>query len=449
MKKAIGLFMALAMCAGMLAGCGSSAASTAGSGAAESKPAGDGGSKAASGLELRVVSSFSGTDGNRKIFEDAYKAWETESGNTVKDESQTSDENWKAKVVADFETGSEPDVLFFFTGADANSFIESGKVVSLADIRAEYPEYASNMNDEKLTGAASVVDGSVYAVPTTGYWEGMYVNKKVLEDAGVTVPDASTTWDDFLAMCETIKAKGYTPIACSLQQVPHYWFEFSILNNGGPKDHLNVPKADADGSFKSWVEGENDIKTLYEKGYFPENTLSASDEETFQLIYDDKAAFAIDGSWKAGQILENVGEERLADYTVTYVPAKSNRKPTDIIGGLSMGYYITKKAWDDPAKREAAVSFVQALTTDEVVNAMAAGTSQTALSVVAEKPAELNSLQQAAFDMMSGATSVTPAVQDFIKPEAKVQILETDTKLVANGTVTAEDAIKNMIAANG
>jgi raffinose/stachyose/melibiose transport system substrate-binding protein len=144
-----------------------------------------------------------------------------------------------------------------------------------------------------------------------------------------------------------------------------------------------------------------------------------------------------------------VGEERLDEFSVTYVPARDARKATDIIGGLSMGYYITQKAWDDAARREAAVSFVTALTTDEVVNRMAAGTSQTALSAKSEKPADLNSLQAKAFDMMMGATSVTAAVQDYIAPEAKDQILITDTKLVANGDVTAEDAVNNMIAVNG
>lgn len=114
-----------------------------------------------------------------------------------------------------------------------------------------------------------------------------------------------------------------------------------------------------------------------------------------------------------------------------------------------MGYYITEKAWNDPDKRDAAVSFVQALTTDEVVNTMAGGTAQTALKKPGEKPADLNSLQLKAFDMMTGATSVTAAVQDYIKPEAKDQILTTDTKLVANGDITAEEAVNNMIAVNG
>jgi raffinose/stachyose/melibiose transport system substrate-binding protein len=156
----------------------------------------------------------------------------------------------------------------------------------------------------------------------------------------------------------------------------------------------------------------------------------------------------MDGSWKVGQIVANVPADRLGDYKVSFVPGKGPRKSTDIIGGLSMGYYITRKAWDDPAKRELAVSFVKALTTDAVVNEMAAGTSVTALAKAAPKPSGFNSLQESAFEMMQGATAVVPAVQDVITPEAKAQILETDTKMVADGAVTAEQAVNNMMTAN-
>ena len=86
---------------------------------------------------------------------------------------------------------------------------------------------------------------------------------------------------------------------------------------------------------------------------FPDNTLTASDSETFELFTSDKAAFLIDGSWKVGGIEEAVDD--IDNYTVTYVPGKGNRKSTDLIGGLSSGYYITKKCWDDPEKRAAAI----------------------------------------------------------------------------------------------
>lgn len=83
------------------------------------------------------------------------------------------------KVLTDFETGAEPDVLFFFTDADAEPFIEAGKVVDIASIRAEYPDYAANMRDSMMAVAA---DGKSYAVPSSGFWENMFVNTKVLVD---------------------------------------------------------------------------------------------------------------------------------------------------------------------------------------------------------------------------------------------------------------------------
>lgn len=64
--------------------------------------------------------------------------------------SATADDTFKVRVITDFETGSEPDVLFFFNGSDSNNFIDSGKVVSIEDIRAEYPDYASNLDDGRI-----------------------------------------------------------------------------------------------------------------------------------------------------------------------------------------------------------------------------------------------------------------------------------------------------------
>ena len=58
----------------------------------------------------------------------------------------------------------------------------------------------------------------------------------------------------------------------------------------------------------------------------------------------------IDGSWKVGGIAgacqsdpedpATLDAEKLDKFTVTYVPGKGERKATDLIGGLSMGYYI-------------------------------------------------------------------------------------------------------------
>ncbi|MBQ3487804.1 MAG: extracellular solute-binding protein [Clostridia bacterium] len=391
-------------------------------------------------VTINVVTSYGGDDGNRKNFEAAVKAYEEATGNKVNDGSATSNEDWKAKVLTDFETGSEPDVLFYFTNADAEPFVSAGKVVSIEEIRKEYPEYAANMKDSMMAVAA---DGKQYSVPSSGYWENMFVNKKVLEDCGVAIPGPDYTWDQFLQDCETIKVNGFTPIACSLVEVPHYWFEFMVMNNGTVANHLDVPASVEDEAGQKWVKGLNDIKDLYERGFFPANTLTASDAETVELFNAGDAAFLIDGSWKVGYFTQNAAD--INDFAIAYVPGKGDRKASEAIGGISMGYFITTKAWNDPAKREAAVKFVEYLTSDEVLSTFVT-TEVTALANGA-KPAGLNPLQQSAADTNANVTAIAGAVQDLLTAEARGDLFANIQNIVT-GKITAEDALAAALALN-
>ena len=392
-------------------------------------------------VTLNVVTSYGGDDGNRANFEAAVKAYEEKTGNKVNDGSATSNEEWKAKVLTDFETGSEPDVLFFFTNADAEPLIGANKVVSIDEIRTVYPDYATNMKESMLAKAS---DGKSYAVPSAGFWENLFVNKTVLDACGVAMPGPDYTWDQFLADCQTIKDNGYTPIACSLFEVPHYWFEFAVMNNGTLENHLDVPTSVDDEAGQKWVAALNDMKELYEKGFFPENTLTAADAETVAMFGEGEAAFLIDGSWKVGYFSDNHADT-LEDYAISYVPAKGERSASEAIGGISMGYFITRKAWEDPAKQKAAVEFVNELTSDDVLSTFVT-TEITALENGA-KPAGLNALQQSAADANANITGVVGAVQDIITSEAKGDLF-ANVQNVVTGAMTAEEAVESALKLN-
>lgn len=468
-KRLIALFLAAMMCVSLLAGCGGGTTTTetpateapATEAPATEAPAPEPEPEAPATVALDVVTTYSGNDGNGTKFRDYVKQWEAETGNTVNDASATSDETFKTRVLADFQTGTEPDVLFFFNGVDANPIVESGKVVSIDEIRAEYPDYASNMVDGLL--GASPVDGKNYSVPVNGYWEGMFVNLSVLEAAGVALPGPDYTWDQFLTDCDAIKAAGYTPIAASLAQIPHYWFEFTIYNYLGPTYHNILPENDENNQqFQAWVNGLNDMKDLYERGYFPANTLTALDDDTFQMFIDGKAAFLIDGSWKIGGIenrfkendedtMDTMSEDALAAYIeglegfdVTFVPGKEERVASDAIGGLSMGYYITRKAWDDPAKREAAVSFIQYMTTDAVVSDFAS-VSATALKNGSQvDESTLSPLALKGLKFTTQFTGMAGAVQDQVPADARVPIFD-GMPMIVTGAVDPADAIKECL----
>ena len=422
----------------------SNAASDTGSGEAESAPA----AEPTGPVELVVTTTFAGEDTNAQNYKDAVAAWEAETGNTIVDTSATADETFKTRVITDFETGSEPDVLFFFNGADSNSFIEADKVVPIDEIRAAYPEYATNMNDDLITD--SLVDGKKYAVPVNGYWEAMFFNAEILEEAGVSTPNGNYTMDQFKEDCEKIKAAGYTPIAAALGNIPHYWWEFAIFNNQSPETHLEIPTSVDDENGQAWVAGMNDIKELYELGYFPDNTLSATDDETFAMFTEGKAAFLIDGSWKVGGIVSacqsdpedpsTLDADKLAKFDVTYVPGKGDRKASDLVGGISSGYFITRKAWEDPEKQAAAVNFVEYMTSDSVVPAFAQHAASALKNAPEVDESQFNALQVKAMEMMSGVTSLTGAVQDLFMGDCRVSTFDGMPEIVT-GRVAAEDAV--------
>lgn len=398
-------------------------------------------------VTLNVVTSYGSEDGNRQNFEAAVREYEESTGVTVIDNSDTSNEEWKARVLTDFETGSEPDVLSFFTNADAEPFIKAGKVVSIRQIREEYPDFASNMDDTKLPVAS---DGLSYAVPIMGCWEYLYVNRSVLSQCGVELPGRDYTWDQFVQDCTVIRDCGFTPIACSLTEVPHYWFEFAVMNNGTADDHLNIPTLDEqhrlvnDSTAAKWIAGLEDIKELYQLGFFPENTLTAADSETVAQFGDGKAAFLLDGSWKVGYFSKNYAD-RLDNFAVCYVPAKGERRATETIGGITTGFFITAKAWNDPQKRDVAVKFVSALTSDRVVQSFVT-TEVTALKRDV-RSGELNPLQSNAAETMSGSERMVAAVQDAISGEARGSLFANIQNVVL-GKMTAHDAVEAAMQLN-
>lgn len=394
------------------------------------------------GVTLNVTTTWAGSDGGAETYQKYIKSYMEESGNVINDFSGGSDETFKQRIQLDFEVGGEPDALFYFNGSDANAFIQAGKVVSIETIREEYPNYASNL--EESTFVPSEVDGKVYALPVYGYWEGLFVNKKVCKEVGVEIPDAETTWNEFMTICNVIKEAGYTPIEASLAEEPHYWFEFSIYNQLSPRTHHQTPKSLLDYSGQAWQAGLNDLKEIYSMGLFPKNTLYTSSDQSFQSFLEGKSAFLVDGSWKMGAIISNA--ENVDDFTVTYVPGKGYRKNTDIIGGFSSGWYITTKAWENPDKRQAVVEFITHMTSNEAISDFASvAVSATTLKDGAEyDDTSFNQLQKDAAYMLDNITSISSAVQDDFSVECRAPLFNGMPNIVT-GNVTVEDAVQEFL----
>lgn len=175
-KKFLSVLLVGAMTASVVAGCGDSSQGTTSNAAGEEKRKPRLQRKKVrrrqrqqtlrtNPITLKTVSMFGGTDPNKETYEAINEDFTTEYGYvTIEDNSQTSDEEWKASINADFSVGNEPDVIQFFTDATADSIVATDKLVSIDEIRAEYPEYAKDTLDSALE-AAKNTDGVERACP--------------------------------------------------------------------------------------------------------------------------------------------------------------------------------------------------------------------------------------------------------------------------------------------
>lgn len=432
-KKVLSMLLVGAMTATMFAGCGNATDNKTEDKGTQASDSGDS-SEAKNPVTLKTVSMFGGTDPNKETYDAInQEVMDQYDYITIEDNSQTSDEEWKAQVNADFSVGNEPDVIQFFTDATADSIIATDKLVSIEDIRAEYPDYAKDTLDSALSAAANT-DGVERAVPTTGYWEGLYCNKDLFDQYNLELP---TDWASMEKAIKTFKDNGIIPIACSLNNVPHYWIEFLMLYSAGVDEYTSVPTTAPEG----WVKGIEMFKTLRDMGAFPEDTDTVDDAYTGQLFRDKQAAMQLDGSWYAGNI------EDTDNTVVIAFPGVPDQKAEagSLVGGISSGFYITKKAWDDPDKRDAAVKFVMAHTCKAGVQRYWEATGAVSQAAVEVTPVDgATPFAQSIAAYTSGASAIVAPTDSRIGDAYKT--LVSDIVKVSTGAMSAEDAINESLA---
>jgi raffinose/stachyose/melibiose transport system substrate-binding protein len=385
-------------------------------------------------VTLTTVSMYGGTDPKAPTYQEINKQFMADNTYiTLEDDSQMSDQDWKTRIAADFAVGNEPDVIVYFTDANANDVLAADKFVTLDEIKAEYPEYASETLESALA-AVTNPDGVRRAVPTVGYWEGLFVNKDLFDKYNLELP---TDWDKLLKAIDTFKANGIIPIAVSLNNVPHYWLEYLLLSAAGPDGYTTVPEtAPAD-----WITGLNMFKTLRDLGAFPVDTDTIDNEFAGELFKTKQAAMQLDGSWFAGGIPD---QDNTTVIAFPNIPgAKASEKA--MVGGMSSGFYITKKAWADPDKREAAVKYVMAHTSKEAVTKYWGGNGQPATLVDVKD--DMTSLAVSGVELGNAATSISAATDARLTPEA-FSTLTAGIVDVSTGAKTAEALINEVLAIN-
>ena len=373
----------------------------------------------AEGVTLRTVSCFAGEDVAAIAYADLLRNYEDQTGNVVEDASATSDESWKARVLSDFAVGNEPDVLFFFAcSGDSAPLLR--KMVPIEEINAAYPELDLPQSDALLES-----DGVVYAIPARPYYEGLFVNTDLFEQYGVALP---RTWAQLEDAVSAFSAAGVTPIAVSFSDIPHYLAECCVLACCRAGEYAARPGSAGEVP-ESWTEGMALIRRLYGMGAFPTDALNTAETVTSQMFRDKRAAMQFDGSWFANTI----PPEQMDTTAVLPVPRREGAETGTVIGGVSMGFYLTRRAWDDPQRRDAAVALLAWLTTPEHLARL--NREQTS-----------GALRESAEALLAGAEALLGPVQDDMNKDAREEWLLNCVPAVAEGRMTPQECWQRVTA---
>lgn len=115
----------------------------------------------------------------------------------------------------------------------------------------------------------SAFEGKQYYVPVAFGWTGIYYNRQLFTDYGLSIP---TTWDEFIEICEILRANGEIPLSMSGQDewMTLLWFDYLNLRLNGADVHRallrgQLPYNDAriQNAMEVW-------RTLFANEYFVE-----------------------------------------------------------------------------------------------------------------------------------------------------------------------------------
>jgi len=287
-----------------------------------------------------------------------YKAYEKESGNTIKLVDIPSD-TAPTVVQTKWATGERPDLLEYNPSPqDMAQLNMSENMLDLSSLEF--------VGDSALSGVAGTIDGKTYGAilgPVSVY--GMYYNKDVLAKAGV---DAPTNEETLKAACTAIKGTGVTPISMAggsewpAMMLPGFTYmgDFNADNAYGEGVASGETKVnDASGPLVAGLQMVTDLK---DAGCFNKDAATQTFEQAEKAVSDGTAAFTFLPSDQIPDFYKNGASTDAVDASIGF-GAFSAVKGVPSYGPNAQGSFFVPKTGDTDKERVAA-DFIDWATTD-------------------------------------------------------------------------------------
>lgn len=123
-------------------------------------------------------------------------------------------QEYKEKIKIVVGGDDTPDIFFSWVGDFTERFIREGLILDLTPYMEADPEWKDSLIESQIEQYVNS-DGMLYGIPFRLDCKLFFYNKKIFDENNLEVPK---TWDEFINVCETLKAAGITPIGYGNQE---------------------------------------------------------------------------------------------------------------------------------------------------------------------------------------------------------------------------------------
>lgn len=187
-----------------------------------------------------------------------------------------------------------PDVAQLRAYGGIQPLIEAGQLLPLdGEI-----ETLDNFTDAILKGAQGLEDGRIYGVPFGVQALGAFYNVGIFEELELAEPE---TWDEFIAILDTLAAEGYIPIgnpAFDSWMLPILHDAVAAPRYGGPEFQAEVLAGETDFTDEDYVASIAVLQEL--QPYLPPDVVGVAYNDARTLFISELSPIFIGGSFEIG-----------------------------------------------------------------------------------------------------------------------------------------------------
>lgn len=283
-KKVMSVLLCTAMTAGMLA---SSVTAQAAEG----------------GKELIYWSMWNSTEPQAMVIQEAADAYEEATGIHVNIEWKGRD--IKTMIGAALDAGEDIDLF----DDDYQRVVEQdGKYLVDVTEMGSAVDYESHIMPVLLETAKEWGDGKLLTMPYQPYTTGVWYNKTLWEEAGLTDEDVPETWDDLLATCAKIKEDGqYAAMTCDADFV-NLLYGFQLARYIGQDAVVDLINNCTWADSAEALKAAEDIQSLFSEGYMSEYSPATYPDGQSEVGYGE-SIMVLQASWVPNEIITATGAD--------------------------------------------------------------------------------------------------------------------------------------------